>query len=285
VSNLSRDPTGPSPVHATTGAGRIEEALALAKRDGVMGVIPYLTVGYPNIEATLQLVPALAEAGASVIELGVPFSDPLADGVTIQKATYHALQQGVTPRSCLEVCARLRERSLGVPLVLMGYYNPIYAHGLEAFVRDAAAAGVAGLIVVDLPTEEAAPLQRACEGQGVALIPLLAPTSTEQRIAAACEKASGFVYCISLTGVTGAREELPVGAADLVAAVRRSTSLPVAVGFGISRRPHAQALSAVADAVVIGSALIRVVEESPEEQMVSATQQFLKQFTGIHRPH
>ncbi len=266
------------------GADRIEEALAKARRTGEVGVILYLTVGFPTIEATLELVPALAKAGATVIELGIPFSDPLADGVTIQKATFHALQQGVTPAVCLEVCRQLRQRGADVPLVLMGYYNPIYAYGLQDFVRDAAGAGVDGLIVVDLPTEEAGPLQAACASQGLALIPLLAPTSPERRIAAACRDARGFIYCISLTGVTGAREELPQGVEALVTAVRHHTPLPVAVGFGVSRRSHVQALGKMADAVVIGSALLRVVEEAPPGQLVPLAQAFLKELTGVRRP-
>ena len=249
-----------------------------------MGVIPYLTVGFPSIEATLELVPALAKAGATVIELGIPFSDPLADGVTIQKASFHALQQGVTPATCLEVCRQLRQRVPELPLVLMGYYNPVYAYGLQSFVHDAAGAGVDGLIVVDLPTEEAGPLQAACATQGLALIPLLAPTSPEPRIAAACRDARGFIYCISLTGVTGAREELALGVETLVSTVRRNTSLSVAVGFGVSRRSHVQALGRMADAVAIGSALLRVVEEAPPGQLVPQAQAFLKEITGVPRP-
>ena len=265
------------------GADRIEEALAKARGTGEVGVILYLTVGFPSIEATLELVPALAKAGATVIELGIPFSDPLADGVTIQKATFHALQQGVTPAACLEVCRQLRQRGADVPLVLMGYSNPVYAYGLQGFVRDAANAGVDGLIVADLPTEEAGPLQAACATQGLALIPLLAPTSSERRIAAACQNAKGFIYCISLTGVTGAREELALGVETLVSTVRRNTSLPVAVGFGVSRRSHVQALGKMADAVAIGSALIRVLEDAPPGHLVPRAQAFVKELTGVRR--
>lgn len=271
------------PLRMTVGADRIEQALATARLKGDVGVIPYLTVGFPTIEATLELVPALAKAGASVIELGVPFSDPLADGVTIQKASFHALQQGVTPSACLEVCGQLRHRLPDLPLVLMGYYNPVYACGVQRFARDAAASGVDGLIVVDLPTEEAGPLQAACADQGLALIPLLAPTSPELRIAAACRDARGFVYCVSLTGVTGAREDLATGVETLVAAVRRSTPLPVAVGFGVSRRTHVQTLGRMADAVAVGSALLRVVEEAPPGQLVPRAEAFLREMTGVRR--
>ena len=266
------------------GADRIERAFAEVRRRGDVGVVPYITIGFPDVKATLELVPALVEAGAVVIELGVPFSDPLADGATIQKATFHALQQGVTLRGCLGACATLREQGIEVPLVLMGYYNPVYAYGLDSFARDAAAAGVDGLIVVDLPSEEVSPLREACERVGMAVVPLLAPTSTEGRIAATCKGARGFVYCVSLTGVTGVREEVPPGMADLVARVRRHTDLAVAVGFGVSRWAHVQALGQVADAVVIGSALINVIEETPRERVVPAAQAFLRELTGIPRP-
>ena len=266
------------------GANRIEEALAQVHRHGQVGIIPYLTIGFPDVATTLDLVFALADAGATVVELGVPFSDPLADGVTIQQATFHALQQEVTPQRCLEVCATLRERGLKVPLVLMGYYNPIYAYGVEEFTQAAQAAGVDGLIVVDLPREEVAPLKRACDDTGLAVIPLLAPTSTEERIAAACQGARGFIYCISLTGVTGARDEFPSGVADLVSVVRRHTDLAIAVGFGISRRSHVEGLGPIADAVVIGSALIRAIEEAPQEQVVPVVRGLIEEFTSIPRP-
>ena len=265
------------------GMERIEAALAQAKHNGQVAIIPYLTVGFPSVEVTLELVSTMADGGAAVIELGIPFSDPLADGVTIQHATFHALQQKVTPQVCLDLCSTLRERGLEVPLVLMGYYNPIYAYGLDEFTQAARDAGVDGLIVADLPSEESSPLKKACAESGLALIPLLAPTSNEKRVAAACEGARGFVYCISVTGVTGARDELPSDINELVSNVRKHTDLAVAVGFGVSTRSHVERLSYTADAVVIGSAFIRAIDQRHQEQAIPTIRSLLEEFTGISR--
>jgi len=247
---------------------------ALATR-GTMGVIPYLTVGFPSVEETLSLVPALVDGGADVIELGVPFSDPLADGPTIQRASFHALAQGVNLGTCLQVCRQLRDTGVTTPLVLMGYYNPIFSYGLERFAVDAQDAGVDGVIVPDLPIEEADPLQTTCRQHGIHLIPLLAPTSTNARIARSCEKAGGFVYCVSLTGVTGARAELPPGLPTFIQRVRKHTELPIAIGFGISQRHHVEALAPLAQAAAVGSALIEVVENTPDGQREAAVQDFI----------
>lgn len=262
----------------------VEERLGQRRRQGEVGLIPFLTVGYPEVAATLDLALALEEAGADVLELGVPFSDPLADGVTIQRASFHALRQGVTLKGCLEVCGRLRQRGLRVPLILMGYYNPILAYGIERLVQDAVGAGVDGFIVADLPGEEAAPFQGACEARGLCNVPLLAPTSTEERVARACAGARGFVYCVSLTGVTGARTSLPAGSLELVAAVRRHTLLPVAVGFGISRREQVEAVAAHADAVVVGSALLDIVAKAAPGQRAARAKEFLMGLRGMRTP-
>ena len=165
---------------------RITEAMERLEREHRIGIFPYLTVGFPSVEETLALVPALAEAGADQIELGIPFSDPMADGPTVQAATLHALQQGVTPAACLEVCRTLRERGLTIPIVFMGYYNPVLSYGLAAFAQDAADAGADGLIVPDLPAEEETPLKRELQARELSLISMLAPTSTDERIAEAC---------------------------------------------------------------------------------------------------
>jgi tryptophan synthase alpha chain len=262
----------------------VEERLGQRRRQREVGLIPFLTVGYPDVAATLDLALALEEAGADVLELGVPFSDPLADGVTIQRASFHALRQGVTLKGCLEVCGRLRQRGLRAPLILMGYYNPILAYGIERLVQDAAGAGVDGFVVADLPGEEAGPFQGACEAHGLCNVPLMAPTSTEERVARACAGARGFVYCVSLTGVTGARASLPSEALDLVAAVRRHTVLPVAVGFGISRREQVAAVSTHADAVVVGSALLDIVAKAAPEQRAARAKEFLTGLRGTRTP-
>ncbi|MBI4234362.1 MAG: tryptophan synthase subunit alpha [Chloroflexi bacterium] len=260
---------------------QIEETLQGSMRQGRVGIIPFLTIGFPDVAATLDIVPALVEGGASVVELGVPFSDPLADGPTIQRSSFHALRQGVTFRGCLEVCAQLRGRGVVAPLVLMGYYNPIFVYGPEAAARDAAEAGVDGFIVADLPAEETGPFSKACSQFNLALVPLLAPTSTQQRIARSCQGARGFIYCVSVTGVTGARQAMPEGVPELVGRVRQQTALPVAVGFGISRREHVTALGAYADAAVVGSALIQVIEAAPRDQAAARARGFIANLAGL----
>ena len=251
----------------------------LASR-GEMGVIPYLTVGFPTVEDTMSLVPALADGGADVIELGVPFSDPIADGPTIQRSSFHALSQGVTPANCLDVCGRLRGQGVTVPLVLMGYYNSVLSYGLERFAGDAAQAGVDGAIVVDLPFEEAAPLRDAFDRRGLHLVPLLAPTSTDARIAQTCEGAGGFVYCVSLTGVTGARDELPPGIPDMARRVRSHTELPLAFGFGVSQRRHVESLAECAQAAAVGSALVQLVEDAPPDRRAEQAMEFVAGLKG-----
>ncbi len=247
--------------------GRIEETFARLKAEGRTGFVAFLTVGYPDVEATLRIVPALIEGGADVIELGVPFSDPLADGPKIQKASFHALEQGVTVETCLDVVRKLRDRGVEAPIVPMGYYNPLMAYGLSRFTKDAAEAGVDGLIIVDLPPEESDEMLAACEAAGLRLIYMVAPTSTGERIREVARRASGFVYCVGVTGVTGERDEIAPGLAEFVGRVRNATNLPIAVGFGISQRKHFEAVARIADAAVIGSAIIdEIARSDPSEQ-------------------
>lgn len=260
---------------------RLESQLRERTRRGLVGFVPYLTVGYPDLASTAALVRMLEDAGADAVELGVPFSDPLADGPTIQRASFHALKQGVTFNRCLETAASVRAAGAKVPLVFMSYYNPLLAHGLEATAKDAAQAGVDGFIVPDLPTEEAGPFLAACEAQRLALVPLLAPTSAPHRIAAACAHAHGFVYCVSITGVTGARDSVSSDVSALVAEVRRHTALPVAVGFGVSRRDHVSAIGAFADAVVVGSALIDAIGRAPSGQALPLARHFVAELVNV----
>ena len=248
--------------------------------EGRTGIILFLTAGFPDIKTTLQLVPELVQAGADCIELGVPFSDPLADGLTIQASSYHALQNNVTLDSCIQVVSKLRDRVPDTPLVLFSYYNPILSYGLEPFGRDAGRAGVDGVIVPDLPPDESGPLREQCTSRGIHIIPLLAPTSTDSRIERACKSASGFVYCVSLTGVTGTRKELPQGIFTLLDRVRRHTDLPLAVGFGISRNEHVQSISGHAQAAVVGSALIDVISRSAQGQLVGSARQLVLELRG-----
>ena len=247
-------------------------------------MVIFITVGYPDLDATYELVPALAEAGADVIELGVPFSDPLADGVTIQASSQHALGQGVSLRGCLDLVGHLRDRVPDTGLLLMGYYNPVFQYGEGRFAADAQQAGLDGLIIVDLPEEESGHFREELVPREIALVPLFAPTSPNARIAAGCKLASGFVYCVSLTGVTGAREEIGGGAFSLVQRVRQHTSLPLAVGFGISTREHVETVGQHAEGAAVGSAMIRVLMESPRERLVEEASAFITQLRGDRLP-
>src|SRR5215218_5899581 len=225
------------------------------KRSALM---PYLMGGYPDVETSRAAGLAAAEAGADVLELGVPFSDPLADGPVIHAAATAALSNGVRLDDVLGVCRSLSD---SLPVVLMVYANPVLARGVEAFARMAADAGAAGIIVPDLPHDEAGELRPACDAAGISLVPLVAPTSTDERIAEVGRDARGFVYTVSTTGTTGERAELPPELERTVERVRTSTSLPVAVGFGISTPGQAAAVGEIADGVIVGSRVVRAAGE------------------------
>ena len=242
---------------------------------------PFVTVGYPDVDTSITLAEAVLESGGDMLELGVPFSDPLAEGSTIQKTSFQALQQGTNLGTCINVVRRLRERGVDAPLILMGYFNPFLRYGLERFVEDSADAGVDGLIVPDLPTEESRPLREMCESRTIYLIPLLAPTSTDRRISQACKDTKGFIYCVSLAGVTGARRDLQYGVAGLVGRIRRYTDLPILVGFGVSRREHVEEIGRFANGAVVGSALLDAVSKVPKERTVQVAREFI---AGIRPP-
>ncbi len=212
---------------------------AIFARPSHKALITYLTVGYPTVETTLEMVPAIASSGCDLVELGIPFSDPLADGTTIQRASYQALQQGITPEVCLEVASKLKAK-VDIPLVFMTYFNPVFSYGLDAFCRDCARAGVSGLIIPDLPPEEGAELEAISLKHGLDLIYLLAPTSTDERIAMVAARSRGFIYLVSMTGVTGSRDKLPEELESFVSRVRQRTQQPLCVGFGISNAEQAQ---------------------------------------------
>ena len=240
---------------ALTGVERIARAFDRARAERRMAVAVYLTVGFPERAATASLLRAALDGGADVIELGVPFSDPMADGTTIQRASEAALRNGVTLDDCVaEGASLVRDRDAAV--ILMGYLNPFLRHGPERLAADCVRSGIAGVIVPDLPAEESAELDTALAPADVARIDLYAPTTPDERLARFLPSARGFVYCVSLTGVTGARAGLSDDVVPFVRRVRAHTSLPVAVGFGISRPDHVSALRGVADGVVIGSAAI-----------------------------
>ena len=221
-------------------------------------LMPYLMGGYPSIEESIACGEAAADAGADLLELGIPFSDPLADGPVIHAAGTAALAAGATPHSVLGVCERVAAR---VPVVLMVYANIVLTAGAEAFALRAAAAGASGLIVPDLPFDEADSVRAACDAEGLALVPLVAPTTTPERIAAIGAGARGFVYTVSLTGTTGERAELPPDLTETVERVRAATEVPVAVGFGISTPEQARAVAELADGVIVGSRIVRAAGE------------------------
>lgn len=260
--------------------GRIEETFARTKSEGRTAFVAFVTVGYPEIDSTPGLVKALIAGGADVIELGVPFSDPLGEGPTIQGSTFRALENGATAETCLEVCRSLRADGVTAPLILMGYYNPMLAYGIERFAKDAADAGADGIISMDLPPEESGELHAACEAHGLRLIYLLAPTSTDARIEAVAERASGFVYCVSVTGVTGARDSLSQDVGAFVQRVRKQIPLPLAVGFGISQPEHFQAVGRIADAAAIGSAIIDVIAKSEPSEREARLKHYAEVVTG-----
>jgi tryptophan synthase alpha chain len=248
---------------------------AHAKRAALM---PYFMGGYPSIDASVEAGLAAADAGADLIELGVPFSDPLADGPVIHAAAVEALAAGATPHGVLRACERLAAR---VPVVLMVYANVVYTAGVEAFALKAAAAGASGLIVPDLPHDEAGEVRAACDAEGLALVPLVAPTSTEERIAEIGADARGFVYTVSLTGTTGERAELPPELTETVERVRAATEVPVAVGFGISTPEHAATVGELADGVIIGTRLVRAVADAADsDAAVTAVTDFLRATRG-----
>lgn len=255
-------------------AGRIGETLARVKAEGRLALIGWQTVGFPEPGAAERLVPALLEGGFDLIELGVPFSDPQADGATVQHASHVALQHGTTLRDCLRTVRNLRKASVAAPLLFMSYYNPVLAMGVERFAGEAASAGLDGLIVPDLPPEEAGELLEALEPAGIDPIFLVAPTSTDDRLELVAERARGFVYCVSLTGVTGARQELSASLPDYLARVRRFTDLPLAVGFGISRPEHVAVLRGRADAAVVGSAIIDLMTKTPRDEHAVRLREF-----------
>ncbi len=259
---------------------RIQSTFEKLKKDGRKALIPYVTAGFPFANITPALMHGMVEAGANLIELGIPFSDPMADGPVIQKAGERALAQGVGMTQVLAMVEQFRKADNHTPVVLMGYANPIekydLVHGKGRFITDSAHAGVDGVLVVDYPPEECEQFAVDLRAQGIDLIFLLAPTSTEARIAQVGRIASGYVYYVSLKGVTGSGALEATAVAEAIPRIKAHVMLPVGVGFGIRDATTARAISAVSDAVVIGSKIIQLIEEQPHEKVVMTAMQFLR---------
>ncbi len=254
---------------------QIEQSFEHCRLQGRAALMPYFTIGYPDFNTSLQIVQAIVEAGADLIELGIPFSDPLADGPTIQHSTQIALQNGITLERCLNFVSQLRQGGVTIPLLLMGYYNPIFSYGEERFILAASQSGAQGFIIPDLPPEEASQMRQLCEKHQLALIHLIAPTTPTERIRFVADRSTGFLYVVSVTGVTGARRNLPPQLVDFLQRVRSLTSLPLALGFGVSSPEQAATFSRWVDGIIVGSALIDVVRMS--KRPVEAAAEFVSE--------
>ena len=241
--------------------------------------MPYFPLGYPDLDTSIDVIEALAKNGADLIEVGLSFSDPLADGPVIQHATQIALEKGITVKKSLEAVKELRQRGVDIPLILMGYYNPMLAYGLEKFIRDAVEAGADGFIVPDLPMEEAEEFTSIVGADGrppLPLIQMLAPTSSSERMERIAREAKGFIYLVSVTGITGERKSLAEGLGDMISRVREHTSAPVCVGFGISTPEQAGEVGKMADGVIVGSACVKMIGGS--EKPIETAKQFAAEF-------
>jgi tryptophan synthase alpha chain len=259
---------------------RIADCFARLKRRGEAALIPFLMAGDPDLDVTRELVLAATEAGADLIELGVPFSDPTADGPVLQRSANRALQRGASLGRVLELVGQLR-REIDIPIILFGYYNPIFHYGPARLAADARSAGVDGLLVVDLPPEEAEELWRPARSEGLDLIFLLAPTSDEKRVGAVLKKASGFVYYVSMTGVTGSKAIEATDVRQAVEGIRDRCRLPIGVGFGINSADAARDVAEFADAVIVGSAIMRLVEtQNGDPRLAESVGSFIRELKG-----
>ncbi|ETT66583.1 tryptophan synthase subunit alpha [Paenibacillus sp. FSL R7-277] len=272
----------------TETTNRMDLTFNRLKAEGRTALIPFLTVGDPDLETTLDIIAELEAAGADILELGVPYSDPLADGPVIQRASARALRSKVHLRTCMETALKARQAGSELPFILFTYYNPVMQLGLDTFFAELNAHEISGLIIPDVPVEESEDLRARSRAAGVNLIPLVAPTSSE-RIARIVSGASGFVYCVSSLGVTGERSSFHSGVDEFIASVRRSTDLPVAVGFGISTGEQVSRFAKICDGVVVGSAIVRKVEEVipllSQPQTRSAGLLQIREFVAQLRPN
>lgn len=267
-------PLTPNPQPPTPGGNRIDAAFATLRREGRIGLFPYLTAGFPALHATERLAVAAVEAGADGLELGIPFSDPLADGGTMQHASEVALRNGAGLSWALGLTQHLRNR-VDVPLILMTYYNPVHHYGIERFAADALAAGADGAIIPDLPSREAEPLVAAADAHGLYVIPMVAPTTTPDRLREVGRTARGFVYCVSLLGTTGARAQVSDRLPRFMAEVRAHVAQPLLIGFGIARPEHVAAVRPYAEAVVVGSSIVDLLGATSADRWESALQGYI----------
>ena len=264
---------------------RIRETFEHCTAENRAALMPFVTAGYPSLEMSGNLLDALVEGGADIIEIGVPFSDPLADGATIQAASQKALDLGVTLGDCIELVRKFRTRGGSIPILLMGYTNPFYQYGIERLADDAADAGIDGFLIPDLPSDESDEFQAPFGERGLDLIYFLAPTSTERRIRDVASRATGFIYCVALTGVTGARDQLSTELPDYIARIRAITDLPLTIGFGISRPDQVAAAAELADGVVVASALINHIDTLQTADQPEGARSFVRLLANAtHRP-
>ena len=265
-------------------SARLAAAFARAGGEQRPALITLVVPGYPGPAESDAVFDAMVAGGADIIEVEIPFSDPVADGTTIQGVVFDALAAGTTPAKCVDYVRRARQRHPETPIVFMTYLNPVLAYGLERFAAEVAAAGADAVILTDLPPEEATAAKAALNGHGLSLIFLVAPTSSDARVALIASQADGFVYCVSVAGVTGARAQLPADLGAFIARVRDCTNLPLAVGFGVSRREHVESLAGVSDGVVVASAIMDVIAASELQESTNAVREYVEVLSGRRRP-
>jgi tryptophan synthase alpha chain len=265
-------------VSVTSTNTRIAAAFEKTRAENRAALMPFLTVGYPNLDASKELLLAVVEGGADLIEIGIPFSDPLADGATVQRTSQVALDNGATLASGFALAAFARANGVDIPLIFMGYVNPFFQYGIERLAADAQRIGVDGFIIPDLPIEESDDFRLPLADAGVDLIYMVAPTSTDRRIAQVAERATGFIYCVSVTGVTGARSNLAENLGPYIARVREQIGLPLAIGFGISTPEHVRQASSIGDGVIVASAMINYLDTLPLEDQPAAATRFVREF-------